>query len=88
MSHKGYGWSTAGLKQPPFPRGGWCPTCGAPFASDTAFDTHRVGQGEARTCLPVDEFADVGLRLLDSGVWAGRPRGDAARPTHWGKSAR
>jgi hypothetical protein len=59
------GWTRAGLKQPPFPRGGWCPTCGDGFTSDSGFATHRVG-GRCRT---PEEMRRKGYQVNDNGLW-------------------
>lgn len=67
---RGYGWTTAGLAQPPFPRGGRCGACGAGFASDTAFDAHRFGPGDRRRCRDGQAMASAGLHLVPSGLWA------------------
>lgn len=75
VQSRGYGWTTAGLVQPPFPRGGRCTVCGEGFASDSAATRHRHGDGMQRTCYTPEEMVERGMHLTDSGLWALASRG-------------
>ena len=45
-----------------------CPTCRRVFASNEAFDAHRVGSyREGRKCA--ENLSDIGLRLNKKGAW-------------------
>lgn len=45
-----------------------CPTCRKVFASDKAFDRHRVGtHGEGRNCS--ENLNGAGLELSSKGTW-------------------
>ena len=73
----GTGWMTAGLKQPPFPRGGWCTQCGRGFSGDRAFTVHRVGPHGSRVCMTSQQMVKRGLHLNPHGLWGLPYRTDA-----------
>lgn len=64
-----YGWMRAGIKQPWFPRGGWCCACGRGFTTDRAFDRHRRPVGAQRECLADEELPSNGLQCNPGGLW-------------------
>jgi len=49
-----------------------CGECGAYFRSPSAFDKHRTGGQEARTCLTPDEMRAVGMVVNAAGFWVGQ----------------
>lgn len=64
----------AGLKQPAFPRGGWCDACGRGFSGDAAAGKHRRGRhDQERRCLTDDEMVRAGLVLNEFGLWGQKP---------------
>ena len=69
------GWTTVGLVQPRFPRGGWCSSCGRGFTLDSDDSVHRVETlGEDRRCRTNEELLEKGTVLNESGLWGLAPR--------------
>ena len=44
--------------------------CGLLFASEKAFDEHRIGAYDNRRCLTVIEMLQAGMRLTGMDLWA------------------
>ena len=54
--------------------------CGQYFNSTSAFDKHRVGDGEARRCLTAVEMLRKGMALSSRGWWITAARPILTRP--------
>ena len=53
-----------------------CPTCGAYFRNNRAFDDHRVGDyGANRRCLTELEMFLLGMSPNDDGFWRDASKG-------------
>jgi hypothetical protein len=46
-----------------------CGACHRYFSSVASFDAHRVGDGDARRCLPEPEMLARGMVVNDKGYW-------------------